>query len=359
MSDTIIIGMSGGVDSAVAASVLIKNGYDVEAVFMKNWDENDVEFCTAAQDYKDALQVCEMLDIPLRSIDLTDEYWEKVFKIFLEECKVGRTPNPDIICNKEIKFRAFLDYALELGAKQIATGHYAQIKSHDNIFQLLRGKDPNKDQSYFLYRLDQYQISKSIFPIGDLNKEYVRKKANDLGFLNHNKKDSTGICFIGERNYKKFLKRYFNTQPGDIVSNKGEIIGQHEGLMYYTYGQRQGLGIGGGYSNREAPWYVSDKILSENRLIVVQGHDHPDLYHSFLTASNISWVSGSVPLSENNITAKIRYRSKDTSCRIIKHSNNILVEFDSLQFAIAPGQSIVFYTNDICIGGGIIESRSK
>jgi tRNA-specific 2-thiouridylase len=359
MSDTIIIGMSGGVDSAVAASVLIKNGYDVEAVFMKNWDENDVEFCTAAQDYKDALQVCEMLDIPLRSIDLTDEYWEKVFKIFLEECKVGRTPNPDIICNKEIKFRAFLDYALELGAKQIATGHYAQIKSHDNIFQLLRGKDPNKDQSYFLYRLDQYQISKSIFPIGDLNKEYVRKKANDLGFLNHNKKDSTGICFIGERNYKKFLKRYFNTQPGDIVSNKGEIIGQHEGLMYYTYGQRQGLGIGGGYSNREAPWYVSDKILSENRLIVVQGHDHPDLYHSFLTASNISWVSGSVPLSENNITAKIRYRSKDTSCRIIKHSNNILVEFDSLQFAIAPGQSIVFYTNDICIGGGIIESRYK
>jgi len=359
MSDTIIIGMSGGVDSAVAASVLIKNGYDVEAVFMKNWDENDVEFCTAAQDYKDALQVCEMLDIPLRSIDLTDEYWEKVFKIFLEECKVGRTPNPDIICNKEIKFRAFLDYALELGAKQIATGHYAQIKSHDNIFQLLRGKDPNKDQSYFLYRLDQYQISKSIFPIGDLNKEYVRKKANDLGFLNHNKKDSTGICFIGERNYKKFLKKYFNTQPGDIVSNKGEIIGQHEGLMYYTYGQRQGLGIGGGYSNREAPWYVSDKILSENRLIVVQGHDHPDLYHSFLTASNISWVSGSVPLSENNITAKIRYRSKDTSCRIIKHSNNILVEFDSLQFAIAPGQSIVFYTNDICIGGGIIESRYK
>ena len=300
-----------------------------------------------------------MLDIPLRSIDLTDEYWEKVFKIFLEECKVGRTPNPDIICNKEIKFRAFLDYALELGAKQIATGHYAQIKSHDNIFQLLRGKDPNKDQSYFLYRLDQYQISKSIFPIGDLNKEYVRKKANDLGFLNHNKKDSTGICFIGERNYKKFLKKYFNTQPGDIVSNKGEIIGQHEGLMYYTYGQRQGLGIGGGYSNREAPWYVSDKILSENRLIVVQGHDHPDLYHSFLTASNISWVSGSVPLSENNMTAKIRYRSKDTSCRIIKHSNNILGEFDSLQFAIAPGQSIVFYTNDICIGGGIIESRYK
>tara|TARA_B110000263_G_scaffold49098_1_gene40950 strand:- start:4070 stop:5161 length:1092 start_codon:yes stop_codon:yes gene_type:complete len=359
MSDTIIIGMSGGVDSAVAASILIEKGYTVEAVFMKNWDEKDEEFCTAARDYKDALQVCEILDIPLRSIDLTEEYWEKVFKIFLEECGIGRTPNPDIICNKEIKFRAFLDYALELGAKKIATGHYAQIKNHENTFQLLRGKDSNKDQSYFLYRLDQYQISKSIFPIGDLDKEYVRKKANDLNFLNHNKKDSTGICFIGERNYKNFLKKFFDTQSGNIVSNNGDIIGKHDGLMYYTYGQRQGLGIGGGYSNREAPWYVSDKILSENRLIVAQGHDHPDLYHTFLTASSINWISGSAPLSESKITAKIRYRSRDASCRIIEKAKNILVEFDSPQFAIAPGQSIVFYNNDVCIGGGIIESRSN
>ena len=359
MSDTIIIGMSGGVDSAVAASVLVENGYNVEAIFMKNWDEEDEEFCTAAQDYKDALQVCETLDIPLRSIDLTDEYWDKVFKIFLEECEIGRTPNPDIICNKEIKFRAFLDYSLELGAKKIATGHYAQIETHDNIFQLLRGKDTNKDQSYFLYRLDQYQVSKSIFPIGDLNKEYVRKKANDLGFLNHNKKDSTGICFIGERNYRNFLKKYFDTQPGDIVSDKGDIIGQHEGLMYYTYGQRQGLGIGGGFGNQEAPWYVSDKIISENRLTVVQGHEHPALYHSFLTASNINWISGSPPTNNNNMTAKIRYRSKDTPCIITKQSNNILVKFTTPQFAVAPGQSIVFYNNDICIGGGIIESRSN
>ncbi len=359
MKDTIIIGMSGGVDSAVGASILIENGYNVEAVFMKNWDEEDEEFCTAAQDYKDALQVCEILDIPLRSIDLTNEYWNKVFKIFLEECKIGRTPNPDIICNKEIKFRAFLDYALELGADKIATGHYANINEHDNNFQLLRGKDSNKDQSYFLYRLDQYQISKSIFPVGDLNKKYVRKKADEIGFLNYNKKDSTGICFIGERNYRNFLKKFFDPQPGDIISDKGDIIGQHEGLMYYTYGQRQGLGIGGGYGNKEAPWYVSDKIISENRLVVVQGHEHPSLYHSSLTASNTNWISGLPPINNQNITAKIRYRSKDTACKIITKSDNIFVEFDTPKFAVAPGQSIVFYNNDICIGGGIIESRSN
>ena len=359
MKDTIIIGMSGGVDSAVAAWILIENGYNVEGVFMKNWDEDDEEFCTAAQDYKDALQVCETLGIPLRSIDLTNEYWDKVFKIFLEECKIGRTPNPDIICNKEIKFRAFLDYSLELGADKIATGHYANINKHDNIFQLHRGKDSNKDQSYFLYRLNQYQISKSIFPIGDLNKKHVREKAAELGFLNYNKKDSTGICFIGERNYTKFLKKFFDSQPGDIISDKGEVIGQHEGLMYYTYGQRQGLGIGGGYGNKEAPWYVSDKIISENRLIVVQGHEHPGLYHSYLTASNTNWISGTPPIDVQNITAKIRYRSKDTSCRITTRSDNILVEFDTPKFAVTPGQSVVFYNNDICIGGGIIESRSN
>ena len=359
MKDTIIIGMSGGVDSAVAAWVLIEKGDNVEGVFMKNWDEDDEEFCTAAQDYKDALQVCETLGIPLRSIDLTNEYWDKVFKIFLEECKIGRTPNPDIICNKEIKFRAFLDYSLELGADKIATGHYANINKHDNIFQLHRGKDSNKDQSYFLYRLNQYQISKSIFPIGDLNKKHVREKAAELGFLNYNKKDSTGICFIGERNYTKFLKKFFDSQPGDIISDKGEVIGQHEGLMYYTYGQRQGLGIGGGYGNKEAPWYVSDKIISENRLIVVQGHEHPGLYHSYLTASNTNWISGTPPIDVQNITAKIRYRSKDTSCRITTRSDNILVEFDTPKFAVTPGQSVVFYNNDICIGGGIIESRSN
>ena len=359
MKDTIVIGMSGGVDSAVAASILIENGYNVEAVFMKNWDEEDQEFCTAAEDYKDALQVCEILNIPLRSVDLTDQYWEKVFKVFLNECEKGRTPNPDILCNKEIKFRAFLDYALELGATKIATGHYAQIKTTDNNFQLLRGKDSNKDQSYFLYRLDQSQVSKSIFPIGTLDKERVREKANSLGFLNHNKKDSTGICFIGERNFRKFLKKYFDEQPGEIISDKGTVIGKHEGLMYYTYGQRQGLGIGGGHGTIDAPWYVSDKIIQENRLVAVQGHDHPDLYHSYLTATNINWISGSSPGENDIITSKIRYRSKDSGCKIKKQSDSILVEFDSPQFAVAPGQSIVFYHNDVCIGGGIIENRSN
>jgi tRNA-specific 2-thiouridylase len=359
MRDTIVIGMSGGVDSAVAASILVENGYNVEAVFMKNWDEEDQEFCTAAEDYKDALQACEILNIPLRSVDLTDQYWEKVFKVFLNECEKGRTPNPDILCNKEIKFRAFLDYALELGATRIATGHYAQIKTTGNNFQLLRGKDSNKDQSYFLYRLDQSQVSKSIFPIGTLDKKRVREKANDLGFLNHNKKDSTGICFIGERNFRKFLKKYLDEQPGEIISDKGTVIGEHEGLMYYTYGQRQGLGIGGGHGTIDAPWYVSNKIIHENRLVVVQGHDHPDLYHSYLTATNINWISGSSPGVNDIITSKIRYRSKDSGCKIKKQSDSVLVEFDSPQFAVAPGQSIVFYHNDVCIGGGIIENRSN
>ena len=237
MKDTIVIGMSGGVDSAVAASILVENGYNVEAVFMKNWDEEDQEFCTAAEDYKDALQVCEILNIPLRSVDLTDQYWEKVFKVFLNECEKGRTPNPDILCNKEIKFRAFLDYALELGATKIATGHYAQIKTTENNFQLLRGKDSKKDQSYFLYRLDQSQVSKSVFPIGTLDKEHVREKANSLGFLNHNKKDSTGICFIGERPFPEFLSKYVPIKKGEIIDENNQKIGTHNGTHFFTLGQ--------------------------------------------------------------------------------------------------------------------------
>ena len=234
-----------------------------------------------------------------------------------------------------------------------------KLKTTVNNFQLLRGKDSNKDQSYFLYRLDQSQVSKSVFPIGTLDKERVREKANSLGFLNHNKKDSTGICFIGERNFRKFLKKYFNEQPGEIISDKGTVIGEHEGLMYYTYGQRQGLGIGGGHGTVDAPWYVSDKFIQENRLVAVQGHDHPDLYHSYLTATNINWISGSSPGEHDIITSKIRYRSKDSSCKIKKKSDSILVEFDIPQFAVAPGQYIVFYHNDVCIGGGIIEARSN
>jgi len=355
----IVIGMSGGVDSAVAASILVEQGYNVEAIFMKNWDEKDKEFCTAAEDYKDALQVCDKLNIPLRSIDLIEEYWEKVFKIFLDECKAGRTPNPDILCNKEIKFKAFLEHAKELGADQIATGHYAMTSDKDGDFELKRGKDNNKDQSYFLCRLNQYQLSKSIFPIGELNKNLVREKAKKLGFMNYNKKDSTGICFIGERNFKNFLKKFFSIQPGEIVNKNGQAIGQHQGLMYYTYGQRQGLGIGGGYSSQEAPWYVSDKIIDENKLVVVQGQTNSDLYHTRLTASNVNWISGVPPQESQNITAKIRYRSNDTSCQINYRSNDILIDFEQPQFAIAPGQSIVFYDQNVCLGGGFIETRGN
>ena len=351
--------MSGGVDSAVAASILVEQGYNVEAIFMKNWDEKDKEFCTAAEDYKDALQVCDKLNIPLRSIDLIEEYWEKVFKIFLDECKAGRTPNPDILCNKEIKFKAFLEHAKELGADQIATGHYAMTSDKDGDFELKRGKDNNKDQSYFLCRLNQYQLSKSIFPIGELNKNLVREKAEKLGFMNYNKKDSTGICFIGERNFKNFLKKFFSIQPGEIVNKNGQAIGQHQGLMYYTYGQRQGLGIGGGYSSQEAPWYVSDKIIDENKLVVVQGQTNSDLYHTRLTASNVNWISGVPPQESQNITAKIRYRSNDTSCQINYRSNDILIDFEQPQFAIAPGQSIVFYDQNVCLGGGFIETRGN
>ena len=351
--------MSGGVDSAVAASILVEQGYNVEAIFMKNWDEKDKEFCTAAEDYKDALQVCDKLNIPLRSIDLIEEYWEKVFKIFLDECKAGRTPNPDILCNKEIKFKAFLEHAKELGADQIATGHYAITSDKDGDFELKRGKDNNKDQSYFLCRLNQYQLSKSVFPIGELNKNLVREKAEKLGFMNYNKKDSTGICFIGERNFKNFLKKFFSIQPGEIVNKNGQAIGQHQGLMYYTYGQRQGLGIGGGYSSQEAPWYVSDKIIDENKLVVVQGQTNSDLYHTRLTASNVNWISGVPPQESQNITAKIRYRSNDTSCQINYRSNDILIDFEQPQFAIAPGQSIVFYDQNVCLGGGFIETRGN
>ena len=351
--------MSGGVDSAVAASVLKDQGHNIEAVFMKNWDEDDTEFCTAAQDYKDALQACDTLNIPLRSIDLTKDYWEKVFKIFLEECKVGRTPNPDILCNKEIKFKAFLDFAFELGADKIATGHYSIIEEKDQLYQLKKGKDINKDQSYFLHRLDQFQISKSIFPIGELSKDIVRKKAKDLDLLNYDKKDSTGICFIGERNYKNFLRKFFDVYPGEIIKEDGEVIGEHDGLMYYTYGQRQGLGIGGGHGKKEAPWYVSDKIIDENRLVVVQGQDHPSLFHTHVKASNVNWISGDAPDEDLGITAKIRYRSNDTPCKLEHDSKNTFIEFENPKFAIAPGQSIVFYAGDTCIGGGYIETRSN
>jgi len=354
----IILGMSGGVDSAVAASELIRQGYEVEAVFMKNW-EDDSRFCTSEKDYKDALQVCDTLDIALHSVNFSKEYWERVFKHFLNEYKNGRTPNPDILCNTEIKFKEFLNYAFDLGAKKIATGHYARLRDYNCDFQLLKGLDESKDQSYFLYGLDQKQISNTIFPIGNLLKTDLRKKAKDLGFTNFNKKDSVGICFIGERNIKEFLKQYIPENPGHIITSKGEKIGQHEGLMYYTLGQRKGLGIGGGHSKSNGAWYVIDKDLINNELVVAQGHSNAALYHKFLKASGLHWISGKPPNKEF-IMAKIRYRSKDAPCQIKNFDEStISVEFQESCYGIAPGQSIVFYDDEVCLGGAIIESYSN
>ena len=356
MKDSIIVGLSGGVDSGVAAATLVEQGYQVEGLFMKNWEE-DSKYCTSEQDYKDALQICNCLDIPLRSINFSREYWERVFKKFLDEYKLGRTPNPDVLCNTEIKFKAFLNYALELGANKIATGHYAINKSLDGYQNLIKGNDTNKEQSYFLHGLNQKQLSYAIFPLGTWKKENVREKALDLGFLNFNKKDSTGICFIGERHFKKFLKNYIPSKPGIIESCDGYIIGQHDGSMYYTIGQRQGLGIGGVRGTKEMPWYVTDKIVKKNKIIVAQGKDNPQLYHQYLECSDVHWISGHAP-KKTKLRAKIRYRGSDSDCKIqLKDSGSIIVGFKNPQFAISPGQSIVFYDKKLCLGGGIINTR--
>ena len=354
----IIIGMSGGVDSAVAASILIEQGYEVEALFMKNWEEES-KFCSAEKDYKDALQACEVLGIRIHSVNFAKEYWDRVFEHFLEEYNNGRTPNPDILCNTEIKFKEFLNYALDLGADKMATGHY--VRSHEKNGEMLlqKGTDRKKDQSYFLYGLDQSQISNAIFPIGGLEKSYIRKQAKKLGFYNYDKKDSVGICFIGERNIKEFLKTYIPSIPGDIVSINGEKIGKHDGIMYYTIGQRKGIGIGGGATNDSGAWYVLNKDTINNELIVGQGHDHSALYHKRLKASNPHWISKKAP-EKDSLHAKIRYRANDMPCKIIDlDTDNLEVEFEYPCFAIAPGQSIVFYDKDICLGGAIIESYSN
>ena len=359
MSDPIIVGISGGVDSSVTAMTLKKQGYNVECVFMKNWEGED-ETCTSEQDYKDALAVCNHLNLPLRSVNFSKEYWNNVFQYFIDEYAKGRTPNPDVLCNREVKFKAFLDFALELGANKIATGHFARIVESDGLFQLLKGVDGDKDQSYFLYLLGQDALSKSMFPLGKIDKKKVRKLAESSGLINHAKKDSTGVCFIGEQKFfKNFLKKYIPAQPGNIHTIDGNPCGEHDGLMFYTMGQRKGLGIGGGHGDKEAPWFVADKDLENNILIVAQGHDHPALFHQKLEADQIHWISGSPPQDLENISAKIRYRQMDQSCEITTlSSDRCTVKFDKPQFGIAPGQSIVFYKGDDCLGGAIIDNRN-
>ena len=359
MNDPIIVGISGGVDSSVTALRLKEQGFDVECVFMKNW-EGDSDQCEAEQDYKDALSVCNSIGVPLRSTNFSEEYWDNVFKNFIDEYSKGRTPNPDILCNKEVKFKAFLNYAKAIGGAKIATGHYARIKEAKNSYHLLKGFDNSKDQSYFLYLLNQETLSKSLFPIGEINKKEVRRIAKQNGLLNHAKKDSTGVCFIGEQKFfKEFLKKYIPKNPGTIKSTDGEICGEHDGLPYYTIGQRKGLGIGGGYGNNQDAWYVSEKDLENNTLIVSQGCDHPSLYHKNLSADSLHWVSGSAPIQNKKLYAKIRYRQEDQKCKITAlDDTSCNVQFNSPQFAITPGQSIVFYDGEVCLGGAIINNRS-
>jgi tRNA-specific 2-thiouridylase len=351
----IAVGISGGVDSAVAASLLIEKGYDVEGIFMKNWEE-DSEYCTVEQDYKDALQVCDVLKIPLRSVNFAKEYWEKVFRYFLEEYKNGRTPNPDIMCNSEIKFKEFLKYAIDLGANKIATGHYVRSNILSDSVELLKGVDKRKDQSYFLHTLTQKQLSKSLFPLGKLNKAQVREHAEKKGFNNFNKKDSVGICFIGERNFKNFLKDYLPSKPGNIVSEGGRKIGTHDGLMFHTIGQRKGLKIGGGNGSNSNAWYVIEKDIDHNELIVGQGHDHPLLYKKNIKVSKLHWINDETKKS-SELSAKIRYRAEDQKCSITElKDGQALIEFEIPQFAIANGQSVVFYSGEICLGGATINS---
>ena len=351
----VVVGLSGGVDSAVAALLLQRAGHQVTRLFMKNWEEDDSSgYCAAEEDLKVVREVCTQLGIELHTVNFSTEYWERVFQYFLDEHKAGRTPNPDVLCNKEIKFKAFLDHAVTLGAERIATGHYARVDEIKGQYRLLKGNDPDKDQTYFLYTLGQAELSKTLFPIGHLAKPDVRAIARDAGLPNHARKDSTGICFIGERDFRDFLKRYLPAQPGEMLTFAGETKGQHQGAMYYTIGQRQGLGIGGA---GEA-WYVVDKNIEKNILYVEQGEHHPALYNPALLASQLHWVAEHPPALPCTCTAKVRYRQSDQACTITPGaSGSIQAVFASAQRAVTPGQSVVFYDGQICLGGGVIDQR--
>ncbi|WP_020409738.1 tRNA 2-thiouridine(34) synthase MnmA [Hahella ganghwensis] len=360
----VIVGLSGGVDSSVSAYILKSLGYEVEGLFMKNWDEDDgTEYCTALADLEDAKKVADRLGIKLHTASFSAEYWDRVFEHFLDEYRAGRTPNPDILCNKEIKFKAFLEYAQHLGGDFIATGHYAQRGKFGNDIALMKGADPSKEQSYFLHAVPGDAVAKTLFPVGGLLKKEIRRIATVQGFVTADKKDSTGICFIGERKFSDFLKTYIPAQPGRILTDQGDEIGQHQGLMYHTIGQRQGLGIGGLKDYDDAPWYVIDKDLESNILYVAQGSDHPHLFQQTLTASKLEWINGAPQYGASpgqfRCFAKTRYRQPDQACTVHYRKEKVEVVFDQPQRAITPGQSVVFYDGLRCLGGGVIETRAS
>ena len=357
----VIVGMSGGVDSSVAAWLLQQQGYEVQGLFMSNWDEDEDGYCTAAEDYQDARQVCEQLQIPLHKVSFAGDYRERVFSYFLDEYRHGRTPNPDVLCNREIKFGVCYDYARRLGAEWVATGHYARVEreSSPSKAKLLRGLDPNKDQSYFLHAMPGEALARTLFPIGGLQKSEVRRMARELTLPVFDKKDSTGICFIGERPFAQFLETYLPAQPGDIQTPEGRLLGRHRGLMYYTLGQRQGLGIGGRNDAGEQPWYVAAKDLTRNVLIVVQGHDHPAMLRNQATASQLAWVAGSPPAASFECTAKVRYRQADQACQVqVLADGRCQVHFAIPQRAVTPGQYVVFYQGEHCLGGGVVDQTA-
>jgi tRNA-specific 2-thiouridylase len=353
----VMVALSGGVDSSVSALLLQQQGRSVAAMFMKNWEEDDRHgTCTAEADAADAQAVADAIGIALHRRNFAAEYWDYVFEEFLAEYRAGRTPNPDILCNREIKFKTFIEHASDLGAEFIATGHYVRGDCRDGVHRLLKGRDPNKDQSYFLYTIGQEQLARTLFPVGELLKPEVRQMAERSGLPVHDKKDSTGICFIGERNFREFLAEYIAPNPGEMRTVDGTVIRQHDGLMYYTLGQRQGLGIGGVRNHPDEPWYVLHKDLQENVLYVGQGHDHPWLFSGNLRASQLSWVCGEAPAPGQKLTAKVRYRQQDQACVVQEITEDRLVlAFDQPQRAVTAGQSVVLYDGDNCLGGGIID----
>jgi tRNA-specific 2-thiouridylase len=356
--NTVVVGMSGGVDSSVAALLLKRAGYHVIGLFMKNWeDDDDGEYCSTREDLVDAAAAADVVGVDFEAVNFAAEYKDRVFADFLREYSAGRTPNPDVLCNAEIKFKAFLDHAMQLGAAHIATGHYAGVREQGGRFELLRAADMSKDQSYFLHRLNQQQLSRTLFPLSGLRKTEVRKIAEDAGLANHAKKDSTGICFIGERPFREFLNRYLPKKPGAMLNDQGKVIGEHIGLMFYTLGQRKGIGLGGSRSGTGEPWFVAAKDVKSNTLTVVQGHDHPLLLSAHLEAADASWVAGQAPDPQGVYGAKTRYRQTDAACRLAGGAQGrFALEFDSAQWAVTPGQSAVLYDGEVCLGGGIINA---